>query len=214
MERYRTVRKRCSAEQTIERSRFIAHICPAEDREEAERFIDEIRREYKDATHNVPAMVIGDKQQIQWGSDDGEPQGTSGAPMVQLIAGEGLTNVVIVVTRYFGGIKLGTGGLVRAYTSSARLAIEAAGICRVCSVRILRARVDYTFFDRIRKMAAEELGEHEGSFVIDDTEYGEKVTLTLLTQEEHGEHLASMLTNLTSGTCEILSEETGLRQCD
>ncbi len=214
MERYRTVKTQCSAEQTIERSRFIAHICPVEDREEAELFIEDIRKEYKDATHNVPAMVIGDRQQIQWGSDDGEPQGTSGAPMVQLMVGEGLTNLVIVVTRYFGGIKLGTGGLVRAYTSSARLAIEAAGICRVCSVRILKVKVDYTYFERIRKMASEALTDQENSFVIDETEYGEKVVLTLLTQEENGEHLSSMLVNLTSGSCEILEESQGLRKCD
>ena len=131
MELYRTVKQEASAEQIIERSRFIAHIRPVGSREEADAFVEEIRGQYRDATHNVPAMVLGDKQQVQWGSDDGEPQGTSGAPMVQLIVGEGLTDLVIVVTRYFGGIKLGTGGLVRAYTSSARLAIEAAGICAV-----------------------------------------------------------------------------------
>ena len=129
MELYKTVRAEAEASQTIERSKFTAHVKPVESREEAEEFIAQIKAQYRDATHNVPAMVLGDQAQIQWASDDGEPQGTSGAPMVQLMTGEGLTNMVIVVTRYFGGIKLGTGGLVRAYSSSARLGIEAAGIC-------------------------------------------------------------------------------------
>ena len=80
MELYKTVRKQAEAVQVIEKSRFIAHVCPVESREEADVFLAEIREKYKDATHNVPAMVIGDKSQIQWASDDGEPQGTSGAP--------------------------------------------------------------------------------------------------------------------------------------
>ena len=125
---YRTVKKQAEAEQIIEKSRFIAHVCPVSSKEEADEFISRIKAEYKDATHNVPAMVIGDKSQIQWASDDGEPQGTSGAPIVQMLVKEGITDVVIVVTRYFGGIKLGTGGLVRAYTGSAKLGLEAAEV--------------------------------------------------------------------------------------
>lgn len=207
MEQYKTVRKEASASQTIERSRFIAHVKPVESREEAEEFIARIRAEYRDATHNVPAMVLGDKAQIQWASDDGEPQGTSGAPMVQLMVGEGLTNLVIVVTRYFGGIKLGTGGLVRAYSSSARLAIDEAGVCSVCSVCRIRACVEYSHLDRITKMAADSL-DQEGNFVIADTEYGEKVILTILAQEEDAGTVQDMLANLTSGTAQIL--ESGL----
>ena len=135
MKLYNTVRNEAEASQIIEKSKFTAHVRPVETREEAESFIAEIKNSYKDATHNVPAMVIGDKFQIQWASDDGEPQGTSGAPIVQMLVKEEITNVVIVVTRYFGGIKLGTGGLVRAYTSSAKLGLEAAGICSVQEAR-------------------------------------------------------------------------------
>lgn len=211
MELYRTVRKEAESAQTIERSRFIAHVKPVESREEAEEFIAQIRAEYRDATHNVPAMVLGDQAQIQWASDDGEPQGTSGAPMVQLMVGEGLTNMVIVVTRYFGGIKLGTGGLVRAYSSSARLGIEAAGICSVCSVCRMKVRVDYTYLDRITKKAASSL-EEKGSFVISDTAYADKVTLTLLAQEEDADPVTDMLANLTSGSAEILEAEPALER--
>ena len=131
MKLYSTVLKQAQAEQIIEKSRFIAYVSPASTKEEADAFIASIRKKHKDATHNVPAMVLGEKFQVQWASDDGEPQGTSGAPMVQLLVSEGITDVVIVVTRYFGGIKLGTGGLVRAYTSSAKLGLEAAGVCDV-----------------------------------------------------------------------------------
>ena len=118
MKLYSTVFSEARAEQEIERSKFITTVRPVDTREEAEEFFAEVRKEFKDATHNVPAMVIGDKMQIQWASDDGEPQGTSGAPIVQMLVREGITNTALVVTRYFGGIKLGTGGLVRAYTGS------------------------------------------------------------------------------------------------
>ena len=131
MELYKTVKKEAEAEQIIEKSRFTAHVKPVETKEEADEFIASVKSRYKDATHNVPAMVLGDKFQIQWASDDGEPQGTSGAPIVQMLVKEGITNVAVVVTRYFGGIKLGTGGLVRAYTSSAKLGIDAAQVCAV-----------------------------------------------------------------------------------
>lgn len=153
MKLYNTVYREGSAEQTIEKSRFIAYVKPVSDREEAEAFIAAIRKKHKDATHNVPAMVIGDKFQIQWASDDGEPQGTSGAPMVQMLVKEGITNVVIVVTRYFGGIKLGTGGLVRAYTNSAKLGLAAAGICSVEERCVMTYAVDYTYLTKIQNMA-------------------------------------------------------------
>ena len=109
MVNYKTVAEEASAEQIIEKSKFIGYIRSVESRDEAEAFIKEIRTMHKNATHNVPAYIIGEKSQLQWASDDGEPSGTSGAPMLHLLAGEGITSVVIVVTRYFGGIKLGTG---------------------------------------------------------------------------------------------------------
>ena len=131
--------------------------------------------------------------------------------MVQLFTGEGLTNLVIVVTRYFGGIKLGTGGLVRAYSSSAKMAIEAAGICSVCSVCRMSVRIEYTFLDRIIKMAAQDLSRPE-SFVIAETDYGEKVMLQLLCQEEDEEKVSGMLANLTSGTAQITESTRELQR--
>ena len=208
MERYRTIKERASAEQIIEKSRFIAHISPAETKEAADAFIAEIKASYKDATHNVPAMVIGESQQIQWASDDGEPQGTSGAPMVQLIVSEGLTNVVVVVTRYFGGVKRGTGGLVRAYSSSARLAIDKAGICSVCDIRSLRVDVDYSSYEKIKRSSAETLDQSSTAFIIEDAEYTDRVGLTLLTLEENGDSLAEMIVNMTGGKARMIGSET------
>lgn len=207
MELYKTIKKEASETQIIERSRFIAHAKPVSGREEAEAFIARIRSEYKDATHNVPAMVLGDKSQIQWASDDGEPQGTSGAPIVQMLVSEGLTNLVIVVTRYFGGIKLGTGGLVRAYTSSAKLAARAAGICSVREVLRISCEADYTYLARFQKLAAEELAETGGfAFAIGNIEYGEKVRLDLMTFAEYEEELEGLIANITSGSARVISK--------
>ena len=212
MELYRTIRKEACETQIIEKSKFIAHAKPVETREEADKFIGEIKSRYKDATHNVPAMVLGEKCQIQWASDDGEPQGTSGAPMVQMLVGEGLTNLVVVVTRYFGGIKLGTGGLVRAYTSSAKLAVEAAGICSVQQVCRLGVTLDYTYLSRFQQMASESISEGDGGFVIGDINYGEKVRLELITPEENLEKLTGMIDNMTAGTAIIEEPETALEK--
>ena len=134
---YKSIYEYAEAEYIIEKSRFIAHASPVETPEEAKLFVAEIKEKYKDATHNVPAFIFGQGMEHQWASDDGEPQGTSGMPVLKLISAEELTNLVIVVTRYFGGIKLGTGGLARAYTHAAKLAIEKAGICEVREGMIL-----------------------------------------------------------------------------
>lgn len=196
MEIYRTVYKEAEAAQVIERSRFITHIKPVGSRDEAEAFIAGIKAEYRDATHNVPAMVIGEGFQIQWASDDGEPQGTSGAPIVQMLVKEGITNVVVVVTRYFGGIKLGTGGLVRAYTSSVKLALEEAGVCSVMEMCRIEAEIDYTHLARLQKLAG-------GEFDIEDIEYGEKVTVKILAEIEKKEEVLGIISNLTSGSAII-----------
>ena len=206
MELYKTIRKSATAEQIIEKSRFIAHAMPVSDKAEADAFVAEIKAAYKDATHNVPAMVIGDKSQIQWASDDGEPQGTSGAPIVQMLVNEGLTNLVIVVTRYFGGIKLGTGGLVRAYTSSAKLAVEAAEVCGVQNMLRLTIETEYTYLARFQKMASETLAEGDAfAFRIGDIEYGGKVAMDLITFAENEEELKGLAANLTAGSARIIS---------
>ncbi len=202
MKLYSTVRAEASAEQIIEKSRFIAYVSPAETREEADEFIASIRKKHKDATHNVPAMVLGDKFQIQWGSDDGEPQGTSGAPIVQMLVAQGITNVVVVVTRYFGGIKLGTGGLVRAYTSSAKLGLEAAGICDVCERQVMTYALDYTYLAKLQNLAGGEL------FTIENLTYTDVVQAELSCVPERADEVKNLIANLTGGQGRLCSEET------
>ena len=221
MKLYSTVRAEASAEQIIEKSRFIAYVSPTETREEADEFIAAIRKKHKDATHNVPAMVLGDKFQIQWASDDGEPQGTSGAPIVQMLVAQGLTNVVVVVTRYFGGIKLGTGGLVRAYTSSAKLGLAAAGICDVCERSVLTYALDYTYLVKLQNMAAAAGGSFGSSgggaggaasgdalFAIENLTYTDVVQAELSCVPERADEVKNLIANLTGGQGRLLGEET------
>jgi len=204
MNRYRTILKEAVAEQTIDKSRFIAHVKPVETKEEADAFIGEIRAKHKDAAHNVPAMVIGEKFQIQWASDDGEPQGTSGAPMVQMLVKEKLTNVVVVVTRYFGGIKLGTGGLVRAYTSSAKLGVVSAGICIVKEMTILSVKVDYTHLSKIQSISERE------NFAIKEILYEDVVILKLTADPENVASVKEILSEITAGSFVVTSERIEL----
>lgn len=217
MELYKTVRKQAEAVQVIDKSRFIAHVFPVESREEADAFLAEIREKYKDATHNVPAMVIGDKSQIQWASDDGEPQGTSGAPMVQMMVKEGLTNLIVVVTRYFGGIKLGTGGLVRAYTSSAKLGLEAAGVCSVREMAELTVKIDYPYLAKIQNMASEQLDleeadrdgeENLSNFRIANIQYTDKIEMKIQTFPGSLTNVELLFQNITSGKAEVISQAT------
>lgn len=201
---YLTVGKEARAEQIIEKSKFIVSVRPVESREDAEGFFDSIRKEFKDATHNVPAMVIGEKMQIQWGSDDGEPQGTSGAPIVQFLVSKEITNVALMVTRYFGGIKLGTGGLVRAYTSSAELGIDEAGIVGVTEYSLIKARADYGVYNRFISYRFPE--ELKSVFKFENPEFGEKVVFDISCRIDRSEEAKSILMEISGGQLDFLTE--------
>jgi len=195
---YTTLKKEGYSEQIIEKSRFITHAAPVSSREEAEKFIEKIRAQYRDATHNVPAFVLGDKQQTVWGSDDGEPGGTAGSPVALLISSEGLTNAVVVVTRYFGGIKLGPGGLVRAYTSSARMALEDAGRLDVFESVSRRIKTDYSYLGKIRN------AEKDQPFTIDNIAYEDKVVLDISCAPEDESKALGAISDICSGSLELL----------
>lgn len=199
---YKTINSEATVEQVINKSKFIANIHPAQSRDEAEEFFDMIRKEHRLATHNVPAMVIGDKLQLQWASDDGEPQGTSGPPILQLLVSEGITNVAVMVTRYFGGIKLGTGGLVRAYTSSAKLALEEAGICGVAEMAILYAYISYSAHAKITTI----LPEWDAEIISES--FTDKVRMGIKTDISNLENLKTRLINFTSNDIALLGHET------
>lgn len=198
---YKTVYQDARAEIEIERSVFIAHVKPVDSKEEADIFLAYIRKKYKDATHNVPVIVIGDKFQIQWCSDDGEPAGTSGPPILQMLVKDGITNTIVIVTRYFGGIKLGTGGLVRAYVSAAKAGIEKAGIAEVHKMREDSYVLDYSFLDRLKNRAK------QGDFMISDLQYSDKINMKIISSQSDADGIYSELMNMTGGS--ILKTASG-----
>jgi len=201
---YRSAYEYGEAEYVIQKSRFIAHVQPVDSYDEAKDFVSRIKQEYKDATHNVPAVICGPKQEMQWASDDGEPSGTSGLPMLKMIADEGLTNLAVVVTRYFGGIKLGTGGLARAYTAAAKAGLEAAGTCDVMESSTLLYEFDYTYLARLQNLAS------DGLFEIGETQYADKVTAQLKCLSENADDVIQMMNNLTSGQALFKEQFDGL----
>ncbi len=184
------------AEFTEKKSRFIGHLWPTDSEEEAQARIAEMRRLHADATHNVWAYIIKDGA-VRF-SDDGEPGGTAGMPTLQVLQREHLFNVTCVVTRYFGGILLGAGGLVRAYARGARIAVEAAGISirRVWTSLYLPA--PYSWYERLKLEVAAFGG------VIADTQFGADVELTVLLPEAQAEPFLKRLTDLSAGTLEAM----------
>ena len=197
---YLTVAQEASDEVLIEKSRFIAHVCPVTSKEDAEAFISSIKAEYKDATHNVPAYVVGPSQEIMWSSEDGEPQGTAGTPVLKMLVQEGMTDVCIVTTRYFGGIKLGTGGLVRAYTQVAKLALAKAGKAMIKDMLLIHAGCDYKSFNRINTF------DFEGEAEVRNAEFLDRVVFDVVTSPENETGMEALLTDISGGSCEILEK--------
>lgn len=181
------------------KSHFIGRVWPVETEDEALEKIQAMKKQHYDATHNCWAYIIKDGA-VRF-SDDGEPGGTAGMPMLQVLQREGLYNIVCVVTRYFGGILLGAGGLVRAYTKGAKIAVDAAGksMKRVWTVVYLPC--PYPFYERVKLLAAEFDG------IIRETAFGAEVELELLFPEANVQPFFEKLTDLTSGTVEGM--ETG-----
>lgn len=176
------------------KSRFIGRVWPVETEEEALSKIQQMKKQHYDATHNCWAYIIhGGAVRF---SDDGEPGGTAGMPMLQVLQREGLHNIVCVVTRYFGGILLGAGGLVRAYTKGAKIAVDAAGksIKRVWTV--LYVPCPYSFYERV-KLEIDAFGG-----ILRSTEFGAEVDMEILFPEANAQSFLSRLTDLTSGTVE------------
>ncbi|MDR1573316.1 MAG: IMPACT family protein [Clostridiales Family XIII bacterium] len=205
MKSYTTAAREAEAEQIIEKSRFIACVRPVCDRDEAEAFFVARRTLHRAATHNVPVFVLGEKGALQWASDDGEPQGTAGAPILRMLLAEGLTNVALTVTRYFGGVKLGTGGLVRAYTGAARRAVEESGICDVCEQAILTYRIDYSLLGKLQGLVRQ--GE---LFRIKDVAFSDAAVVTLASPAENADALAALVADISAGTGELLARGTEL----
>lgn len=183
-------------------SRFIANLSPVHSVDEARAFIAEIKKQYSTATHHVPAFVIGHgKSIITHCSDDGEPSGTAGRPALAVLRGSGLGNVVVVVTRYFGGTKLGTGGLVKAYGDAVREVLKAVKTAVLLPTTTLMFVTPYRLYDQVVRL----LEAHQGQVL--STEFLEEITLTVRFKDEEVEAFTNLLSNLSAGQVEPIVVE-------
>lgn len=194
MKSYRTIKGTAEAAYEIQKSRFLTHVSHAASEEEARAFIQARKKEFFDARHNCSAYVLGADGAKQKSNDDGEPGGTAGNPMLEAIKQQGFTDVVVVVTRYFGGIKLGAGGLIRAYHHSAMLGLSVADIVEMVPFCIVQLRISYPL------LAAVEHYLHQEEIRTGEKEYAEDVMIPLLLREEEAAAVCEELTNLTAGT--------------
>jgi len=188
----------------IVNSRFIASAGPARSVEEARSFIDNVRDEFSDATHNVPGFVVGyPPSVITHCSDDGEPSGTAGRPLLAVLQGSGLGDVVVVVSRYFGGTKLGTGGLVRAYTEATQQVLKVLPRAKIIVTHLVIVAITYTYLERVRLLVA-----HHRGLIIDES-FGADITLSLRFPVEGFDGFQSDLRELTRGavTAEIIEAD-------
>ncbi len=198
---YRTIYQGGEDEIVEKKSRFIATVIPAETEEEALDFIEKTKKKYWDARHNCFAYVIGERGQLQRCSDDGEPNGTAGKPMLDVLLGNELRNVAVVVTRYFGGTLLGTGGLVRAYSGAVKAGLEASVvITKIMGVK-LHIETDYTMFGKIQYILAQR------ELKILDTVYTDKVELEVLVPKTELEQVMHAITEGTNAQADMTPEE-------
>lgn len=198
---YKTTAENGTASYEIQKSRFIAYTSHVETEAEARDFVTAIKKKHFDARHNCSAWVLGADSSQQKSNDDGEPGGTAGNPILESIKQHGLTNVVVVVTRYFGGIKLGAGGLIRAYSHTASLGLEATPCLEVKPFCLMEAEMDYSLLGTVENwIRNEELRTGE-------TAYLDKVTVRLLVEPADCEAISTELTNLTAAQCKITIHE-------
>lgn len=201
MDSYRTISHIGTDEFTEKRSRFIGHIVPVTTEEEAQAVIAARKKEFWDARHNVWAYALRENNLRRY-SDDGEPQGTAGMPVLDVLQKEGLTDCVVVVTRYFGGILLGGGGLVRAYSHAARLAVDAGERCAMRRCAKLSVTCDYAQYGWVSPLVIAEGG------AVDDTEFTDEVTLRFHLPLAAVGGLQAKLTEQSAGTLLLQQEDT------
>jgi uncharacterized YigZ family protein len=193
LQQYKTVAGYGEDEIVIERSRFIGYAQRVTTEEEAAAFVAMIKKKHWDATHNCSAFVIGEHDQIQRSSDDGEPSGTAGKPILECIKKNGVKDTVVVVTRYFGGIKLGAGGLVRAYTAGTVIALQAAGIVVHTLHQKISVQVEYSWWGKLENELR--IGEHR----VVGTDFTDKVTAHVLIPDGHQDDFVARMIDLTNG---------------
>lgn len=201
MEEYKTIEHQADDFFIEKKSKFIGYAKPVKTQEEAVDFINSVKAKHWDATHNVYAYVLKDNN-IQRYSDDGEPSGTAGIPVLDVLLKENLVDVCVVATRYFGGTLLGAGGLVRAYSHTSKIAVEAANIITMAQCSILSVDADYNFYDRILIL----LGEFSANIV--DTQFTEKITVIFSVKENLRQELEEKLIDISNGKYSLKYIET------
>ena len=196
---FTSVSKEFRHEYIVDKSRFITTISPCTTEEEAQAFISRINKEFWDATHNCTAYALGPKQEQQRSSDNGEPSGTAGKPMLEVLKKTGITNVAVVVTRYFGGIKLGAGGLIRAYSHSVAETLGLAPKELHTTRTQLQVTIDYSLYGAVERFLQDKKLHYEANF-------GEHVTVTILVPPTDVEGIQKELQDMSHGaaTCTIL----------
>lgn len=194
MKPYKTLISRADAEFVINKSRFIGHGAPVQTEQEALAFLRCMREQYRDATHNCYAYILGANMGIMRYSDDGEPGGTAGMPIIEVLKARGVTNCCCVVTRYFGGVLLGAGGLVRAYSRGAAEAVNACGVGVMYPTQRILLDVPYALLKSVERFLAQR------RVIIEDKDFAVEVTLSLLVRAQEADDLEAGLVDLSEGT--------------
>jgi len=205
---YKTLRQSSFDEFVVNKSRFIGYASPVETEEEALAFLQSIRQKHKDASHNCYAYVIGQNAGIMRYSDDGEPGGTAGMPIMEVIKAQGVVNCCVVVTRYFGGVLLGAGGLVRAYTQGCVVGLKAAQVVTMLPSQRYICEVAYPLWDKVQHAMKALPVQLAGS------EFTTAVTFTLLIREKDAQYVLDELTRVTDGRFDFLLEEESYQAWD
>jgi len=195
---YKTIYKEAESLDVIKKSKFIGYIKPIKSVEEAQAFIEAIKKKHWDANHNVPVYVLGDRQEVQKYSDDGEPSGTAGLPVLEMLKKENISNLVVVITRYFGGVKLGTGGLIRAYTQSAKSALEAGGVIEMKAYQKLSVTLSYTLNGKYENF----IMGHD-SVLVDETKYTDQVEWDLYIPDHETDGFINKTIDMTNDQCRV-----------
>ncbi len=196
---YYTAKGQGEHEIIIQKSRFICHVQRVKTEEEAQNFIQDIKKTHWNATHNCSAYLVGERDQFQKANDDGEPSGTAGVPMLEVLKKRGLKDTVVVVTRYFGGIKLGAGGLVRAYSKSTSEGLNAVGIVKRTLMKVMHIKVDYTWLGKLEN----EL--RTSTYKLKNMNYAENVEFEVYVEEPRIESFVEWMTELTNA--QVVIEE-------
>ncbi|MFB5195049.1 YigZ family protein [Neobacillus sp. KR4-4] len=206
--RYHTVKKAGEHEIIIQKSRFIAHVKRTETELEAQEFIQALKKKYWDATHNCSAYLIGENDQIQKANDDGEPSGTAGVPILEVLKKRKLKDTAVVVTRYFGGIKLGAGGLIRAYGKSTSEGLDAVGIVERKLMQVFHITIDYSWLGKIENELRSSI------YILKNIQYQEKVEFEVFVEEEQQQTFIDWMTELTNGQAEMAKGEMTYLETD